>query len=270
MASVYDPRTCRVILSWRPTLEYYDQRYRVLKSFEEEKLLVGFQASETQVVGRLHGGEQLTIGPSALIIDGHVKEATNFGRLLDDAARRCLERLKPSVTGIKITTRHIVGLDHLGDYDAARITASRIFLGPFSIATNAIDFAALVDGRDDSRKIDYHTEFGIVSRMEGFARLARDLELPQTRSAPRGRSTVEANVDGLTPSALPPVSLFLESSVTARSLPSPGTSAASAWVSSCYRTAITVGVDACKALFDLMREPDQASAKDGADEVVDE
>jgi hypothetical protein len=163
-----DPWTQRYRLRWRPTLNFFEQRYAILRTFESEGLLRGFIAREGQVSARLgDSAHVVTLTPSRLEID-LLRPDADAGRL-EFATKTVLEALKP-----ERLIRPIAGFQWLlpvdKDYDEARAeAATRVF--PMTGATTVTEWAFLIDGRHEDTT--YRMEVGVVEKAEIAERLAR-------------------------------------------------------------------------------------------------
>ena len=171
---------------WAPTLSFYENRYAILRSFEEQGLLRQFRAEGEDVGARLGDPfHAVVFGENRLTAMALSPEADDT-RVLD-AARTVLERLAPSrIARVSVGFQWLRSLDL--DYDLARkATSARLFgrdAAELSLAgSQATDFALLMDGSHPSAT--YQFETGVVRSDEipgrfsrGVGRMQADPETP--------------------------------------------------------------------------------------------
>jgi hypothetical protein len=173
---VADPWSHTVILSWEPTLRFFEQRVKFLRTLEDADLLTAFQWAGGIGAG---AGIRARLGASEFL-DVQVQQARLdlIGRSADVSAGRraieiLLEFLEPTQVMLRwVSMQFLVPL--AADYDTARTTtASRHFgclVGP---ALTPTDWAILLDGYSVEAESGFQVEFGVISDTEGADRVAK-------------------------------------------------------------------------------------------------
>jgi hypothetical protein len=163
-----EPWTQRYRLRWRPTLNFFDERYAVLRRFDSEGLLRGFLAMEGQISARLGDpGHVVTFTPSRLEVD-LLRPDADAGRL-ELATKTVLEALRPErLIRSSAGFQWLLPIDK--GYDEAREEAGRRVFPPKG-ATRLTEWAFLLDGRHEDAT--YRMEVGVVEKGEIPDRLSR-------------------------------------------------------------------------------------------------
>lgn len=160
------PVTHGLVLHWAPTLRYHQHRLDPVEALESDGSLRSFRVEPSEVGARTDRS-QLMLSASGLVLQSSESLLTEANTLL---VRLALDAAKP-VRYRKATALYQFVIPLEVDYDDARRTVlgrlSGSTFGPFG----AYDFAMLVDGKGPS--LEWHLEFGVVSREEVAPRLER-------------------------------------------------------------------------------------------------
>ena len=164
------PFTQRMNLAWRPALGFFERRYEVLRTLEDDGLLRSFQVRENRISVRL--GDPLHVlvfGPESAEVmllgpDGE------FERLMS-ALETVLRTIRPAGS-----TRIVIGAQWLErleiPYKDARHAAASRILGEDGDITDR-DFALLTSGELSEPRVAFDLEIGVVEAAEIPQRLAR-------------------------------------------------------------------------------------------------
>ncbi len=196
-------------LTWRPSLEFYEARVRLLRPLRDAGVLRQFRLDENSVTARLTRGRRLVIGVTSLLL-----QSFNGPLPADTEAHleHVVELLQPRVTSATLLLQHIVPLHTAATYQDACRAAARGFLGGLAEDTGMSAVAVLVDGRAAVPAVSYQAEFGVINQAEAPGRLARVV----------GRTSgpaVEDDLDQLIGREYPPLAVFVDSTWMTNAVP---------------------------------------------------
>jgi hypothetical protein len=159
-------------LTWRPAISYFEQRYAILRSLDDDGLLRSFRAGENQVSARLGDAAHLLIlhpnGLEALVLVPEADEARVWA-----AVRLAFERIAPaSPIRLEAQFQWLEPVDDL-PYEQARHLAAERILGA-DAAIQGRDFALLTSGTIADVALEFTLEAGVVEAAEIPGRLARE------------------------------------------------------------------------------------------------
>lgn len=179
-----EPWTRRVRIRWRPSLEFFEHRYAILRDLESAELLRQFRVLDDQVSVRLGDARHLLTFGTDRIDLAALTPKPELGRLRT-SAQIVWERLNPSLVGrATVSFQWLEPLNRSYD-EARRAAGERVFPMPEAVIHEdlALSFDSLA--RDGSARL--HMEAGIVEAAEIPPRLARmhrpsrrDPEIPPT------------------------------------------------------------------------------------------
>jgi hypothetical protein len=199
-------KACRVTIRWRPTLNVFDGRIKLLQVLDGQKRLRAFKVDAEDARGMTSNGIEFAITPNRISIaaPGNLLENDDFAALLEAT----LDEVKPRVTHLHVRLQHLQEIVNQRDYSLARKTAVRNVFSPAIHSLGLTDTAVLVDGSIPGRSLRYSAEFGIVDESEARTRLT-DLSLgrlPESEDGSLGSAGLAEKLG-----VLPQVGLYIDS-----------------------------------------------------------
>lgn len=160
-----------VVANWRPHLDFFDRKLKIVRYLEKDGLVRGFRVEENEI-GVLLDAEQheLVVGPRGmrLIVQS---PRVNY-ESINAAALVALQVLDPPAFTSLSGSTNLVAEMKMSYEDARRTSASALF-GPWSNEIGITDHATLIDGISSNGKATFQCEFGVVARDEVPRRLSR-------------------------------------------------------------------------------------------------
>lgn len=199
-------KACRVTVRWRPTLNVFDGRIKLLQVLDGQKRLRAFKVGVEEARGMTSNGIEFVIIPNRISIaaPGNLLQNDDFAALLEAT----LDEVKPRVTHLHVRLQHLQEIVNQRDYSLARKTAVRSVFNPAIRSLGLTDTAVLVNGSIPGRSLSYSAEFGIVDESEARTRLT-DLSLGRLPESEDGSLGSERLAEEL--GVLPQVGLYIDS-----------------------------------------------------------
>ncbi len=196
--ALVDPWTQRFRVAWRPTLAFFEERYRIMRQLEEAQLLRGFEVDERRVRLRLGDVQHQLAFANDRLETSALRPDADLARLKTGV--KCVwDALAPS--GVRRPTMQLQWLEPLElSYDDARRHAADQLLSLPEEARHK-DFAISLDGESADGAVRSHVEFGVVEAAEIGPRLAGGRRAPDRGDPPASIWPIET---------LPQVALFCD------------------------------------------------------------
>jgi hypothetical protein len=191
---------------WPNSLAFFEHRYEILRSFDEQGLLRFFRHAENRVDVRLGDADHLlSFGASGMMLSA-LKPKADLDRLAA-AGRVVVEALAPRRLSGLTASMQWIGASHDGDYDQARSRACEHALGEPG-SGRYLDYAAVVDGDALQSGATYHLEAGVADAADIAHRLNR--AFVSVRGAGQG-GNIDAPPTLWPADSMPPFGLFCNS-----------------------------------------------------------
>jgi hypothetical protein len=169
-----EPWTESITIGWRPELRFYEERYSLLRAFDDSGDLRAFRVGNERIDARLFEPiQELSVQQDGLALHTFAPSAdTTKGW---DALRRVVGRLGITrFTEAQLDYQHVLELPEIAFEDAVAASWERLFtaLGTSDVVFNDWAFTAdiVVTGPPESKGV---AEFGIIRPHEAPPRLAR-------------------------------------------------------------------------------------------------
>jgi hypothetical protein len=199
-------KACRVTVRWRPTLNVFDGRIKLLQVLDGQKRLHAFKVGAEDARGMTSSEIEFAIIPNRISIaaPGSLLQNDDFAALLEAT----LDEVKPRVTHLHVRLQYLQEIVNQRDYSAARKTALRSVFSPAMHRLDLTDTAVLVNGSIPGRSLSYSAEFGIVNDSEARARLTDPSlgQLPQSEDGSLGSARLADKLE-----VLPQIGLYIDS-----------------------------------------------------------
>jgi hypothetical protein len=199
-------KACRVMVRWRPTLNVFDGRIKLLQVLDAQKRLRAFKVGAEDARGMTSNEVEFEITPNRISIaaPGNLLQNDDFAALLEAT----LDEIKPRITHLHVRLQHLQEIVNQKDYSLARKTAVRSVFSPAIHSLGLTDTAVLVDGTIPGRSLSYSAEFGIVNDSEARERLTDSSlgRLPEGEDGSLGSARLAEKLG-----VLPQIGLYIDS-----------------------------------------------------------
>jgi hypothetical protein len=189
-------------IHWRTTLGFYENRFAVLRAFDDQGLLRQLRVAEQRVSVRLKDPYHVLVFTPENVEVSVLRPDGDLG-LLASALGRVWEALTPSrVANPEMRFQWLVPLE--GDYDQARANGVERLFGRTVSGVTMKDWSATLAAETEGRASTAFLEFGVVDSDEAPQRLARQIGAFQGQGGPETPPSIWE------PSTLPPVAFFVD------------------------------------------------------------